>query len=137
MTDEEAVLEEPMWTLGEASGRVRAPRRLLLEHVMMDEARYLGPAARLSEALEATEAAPREARRLRSTVGDLEGGAPRMGARAALPVVAGWRRRPEETGHPELLPVAGTLSELGLSGGARDPAAVGVPLGTLRAQRGA
>ena len=47
------------------SRRVRASRRLMLEHAMMDEARYLRPAARLSEALEATEAASRGARRLR------------------------------------------------------------------------
>ena len=65
MTDEEAVLEELMWSLGEASGRVRACRRLMLEHQMMDEARYLRLAARLSEALDATEAASREARRQR------------------------------------------------------------------------
>jgi hypothetical protein len=73
---------------------------------------------------------------LRGTVGDLEGGAPRMGAQAALPVVAGWQRRLEETGHPDLLPVAGTLSELRLqlSGGVRDPAAVGALLGTLSGQ---
>ena len=51
MTDEEAVLEELMWKLGEASGRVRAFRRLLLEHAMMDEPRYLKLAARLSWAL--------------------------------------------------------------------------------------
>ena len=36
MTDEQAVLEELMWKLGEASGRVRASRRLLLEHAMME-----------------------------------------------------------------------------------------------------
>ena len=60
MTDEAAVLEELRWKPGEASGRVRASRRLLLEHVMMDEPRYLRLAARLSEALEATEAASRE-----------------------------------------------------------------------------
>ncbi len=65
MTDEEAVLEELMLKLGEASGRVRASRRLLLEHAMMDEPRYLRLAARLSEALDATEAASREARRRR------------------------------------------------------------------------
>ena len=65
MTDEEAVLEELMWNLGEVSGRVRAGRRLLLEHQMMDEPRYLQLAARLSEALDATEAASREARRQR------------------------------------------------------------------------
>ena len=68
MTDEEAVLEEPMRTLGEASGRVRASRRLLLEHAMTDEPRYLGLAARLSEALEATEAAFRAARHPRDAV---------------------------------------------------------------------
>ena len=73
---------------------------------------------------------------LRTTAGDLKGGVPRMGAQAALPVVAGWQRRLEETGHPELLPVAETLSELRLhlSGGARDPAAVGALLGTLSGQ---
>ncbi len=65
MTDEEAVLEELMWNLGGASGRIRACRRLLLEHAMMDEARYLRLAARLSEALDATETASREARRQR------------------------------------------------------------------------
>ncbi len=65
MTDEEAVLEELMRNLGEASGRVRASRRLMLEHAMMDEARYLRLAARLSEALDATETASREARRQR------------------------------------------------------------------------
>jgi hypothetical protein len=65
MTDEEAVLEELIWKLEEASGRVRSSRRLLLEHAMMDEPRYLRLTARLSEALEATEAASKEARRLR------------------------------------------------------------------------
>ena len=65
MPDEDAVLEELMGNLGEASGRVRASRRLLLEQAMMDEPRYLRLAARLSEALDATETASREARRLR------------------------------------------------------------------------
>jgi hypothetical protein len=65
MTDEEAVLEELMWNLGEASGRVRACRRLMLEHAMMDEPRYLRLAACLSEALDATGTASREARRQR------------------------------------------------------------------------
>ena len=41
---------------------------------------------------------------LRTTAGDLEGGVPRMGAQAALPVVAGWQRRLEETGHPSFCP---------------------------------
>ena len=65
MTDEEAVLEELMVQLGEASGRVRACRRLLLEHQMVDEPRFLRLAARLSGALDATETASREARRQR------------------------------------------------------------------------
>ncbi len=63
--DEDAVLEELMGNLGEASGLLRASRRLLLEHAMMDESRHLRLAARLSEALEVTETASREARRLR------------------------------------------------------------------------
>jgi hypothetical protein len=65
MTDEDTVLEELMRNLGEASGRIRACRRLLLEHGMMDESRYLRLAARLSEALDETETASREARRQR------------------------------------------------------------------------
>ncbi len=52
MPDEDAVLEELMGNLGEASKRIRASRHLRL-------------AARLSEALEVTETASREARRLR------------------------------------------------------------------------
>jgi hypothetical protein len=65
MPDEDAVLEELMGHLGEASGNIRASRRLLLEHGLMDEPRYLRLAARLSEALDATETASREARRRR------------------------------------------------------------------------
>ncbi len=65
MPDVDAVLEELMGNLGEASRHIRASRRLLLEHAMMDESRYLQRAARLSEALDATETASREARRRR------------------------------------------------------------------------
>jgi hypothetical protein len=65
MSDEDAVLEELMGDLGEASKSIRASRRLLLEHAMMDDPRYLRLAARLSEALDATETASREARRQR------------------------------------------------------------------------
>jgi hypothetical protein len=65
MTDEEAVMKELMAQLGEASGHIRACRRLLLEHRMMDEPRNLRLVARLSEALDATGAASREARRQR------------------------------------------------------------------------
>jgi hypothetical protein len=63
MPAEDAVLEELMGHLGEASRRIRAARRLLLEHALIDEPRYLRLAARLSEALDATETASREARR--------------------------------------------------------------------------
>ena len=65
MPDEDAVLEELMGNLEEASRAIRASRRLLLEHAMMDESRYLRLAARLSEALDVTETASREARRQR------------------------------------------------------------------------
>ncbi len=65
MSDEDAVLEELMGNLGEASGLLRASRRLLLEHALADDPAYLRLAARLSEALEVTETASREARRLR------------------------------------------------------------------------
>ncbi len=65
MTDEDAVLEELRGHLGEASRGIRASRRLLLERSLADEPGYLWLAARLSEALDATEAASREARRLR------------------------------------------------------------------------
>jgi hypothetical protein len=65
MPDEDAVLEELMWNLGEASGRIRAARRLQVEHALTDDPSYLRLAARLSEALEVTETASREARRLR------------------------------------------------------------------------
>ncbi len=65
MSDEDAVLEELMGNLGEASRHIRASRRLLLEHALADDPGYLRLAARLSEALDATETASREARRLR------------------------------------------------------------------------
>ena len=65
MPDEDAMLEELMGHLGEASKSIRASRRLLLEHAMMDDPRYLRLGARLSEGLDATETASREARRQR------------------------------------------------------------------------
>ncbi|HEV2743373.1 MAG TPA: hypothetical protein VGV91_09475 [Rubrobacter sp.] len=65
MLDEDAVLEELMGDLGEAYKNIRASRHLLLEHAMTDDPRYLRLAARLSEALDATETASREARRQR------------------------------------------------------------------------
>ena len=68
MADEvDAVLKGTMRDLGEASRRVRAARRLVREHALEDEPRYLRLVARLSEALDMTEAAHWEARRLRDT----------------------------------------------------------------------
>ena len=68
MADEEdAVLKGTMRHLGEASRRVRAARHLLREHALDDDPGYLPLVARLSEALDMTEAALREARRLRDT----------------------------------------------------------------------
>ena len=66
MLDEGAVLEELMGHLGEASKSIRASRRLLVEHASEDDdPGHLQLLARLSEALDATEAASREARRQR------------------------------------------------------------------------
>jgi hypothetical protein len=63
MQGEGAVLEELMGHLGEASKNIRASRRLLLEHAPDDDPGHLRLLARLSEALDATETASREARR--------------------------------------------------------------------------
>ncbi len=67
MADEEvdAVLKGAMRDLAEASRRIRAARSLVREHDLENDPAYLGLVARLSEALEATEASHREARRLR------------------------------------------------------------------------
>ena len=66
MPQEGAVLEELMDHLGEASRSIRASRRLLVEHASEeDDPRHLRLLARLSEALDATEVASREARRQR------------------------------------------------------------------------
>ena len=66
MIDEAAVLRGTMRDLGEASRRIRAARHLVLSHELEDDHGYLGLLARLSEALDVTEAALREARRLRN-----------------------------------------------------------------------
>jgi hypothetical protein len=68
MPQEGAVLEELMGNLGEASRSIRASRRLLVEHASDDDPGHLRLLARLSEALDATEAASREARRQRGIV---------------------------------------------------------------------
>ncbi len=62
---EDAVLKGTMRDLGEASRRIRAARHLMREHALEDDPGYLPLVARLSEALDVTEAAHREARRLR------------------------------------------------------------------------
>ncbi len=66
MPDEGAVLEELMGYLEEASRNIRASRRLLVEHALDHDPGHLRLVARLSEALDATETASREARRQRS-----------------------------------------------------------------------
>ena len=65
MREEGADLEELVGHLGEASGSIRAARRLLAEHASEDDPAHLRLLARLSEALDATEVASREARRQR------------------------------------------------------------------------
>ena len=65
MQEEGAVLEELMGHLGEDSGSIRADRRLLAERASEDDPAHLRLLARLSEALDATEVASREARRQR------------------------------------------------------------------------
>ncbi len=68
MADEvDAVLKGTMRDLGEASRRIRAARHLLREHALEENPDYLPLVARLSEALDVTEAALREARRLSDT----------------------------------------------------------------------
>ena len=67
--EENAVLKGMMRDLAEASRRIRAARRLMREHALEDDPAYLRLVARLSEALEVTEAALREARRLRDAAG--------------------------------------------------------------------
>ncbi|MDP9487119.1 MAG: hypothetical protein M3Q49_15260 [Actinomycetota bacterium] len=69
MADEDAVLKGTMRDLGEASRRIREARHLLREHELEADPGYLPLVARLSEALDATEAARREARRLRDAAG--------------------------------------------------------------------
>jgi hypothetical protein len=65
MREEDAILDEAMGHLGEASGSIRAARRLLAGHASEDDPARLRLLARLSEALDATETASREARRQR------------------------------------------------------------------------
>jgi hypothetical protein len=70
------------------------------------------------------------------TVASLGGGVRRLGAEAALPVVAGWRERLTASGSPEFAPLVETLDDLGrqLSAGIFDPVTVGSLLMTLGEQ---
>jgi hypothetical protein len=65
MADEDALLKETMKHLDEASRRIRASRHLMQENALVDDPNYLRLVARLSEALDVTEVAWREARCLR------------------------------------------------------------------------
>ena len=63
MADEDAVLNETIDHLGEASRGVRAARRLMLHRTLVDAPNCLRQDARPPKALDATEAAHREAHR--------------------------------------------------------------------------
>ena len=64
MPDEAAVLKETIKHLEEATRHIRASRHLMQGNTLVEDPTYLRLVARLSEALEVTEAARREARRL-------------------------------------------------------------------------
>ena len=63
MADEDTVLKEMLKHLDEAARRIRASRHLMREHGMGNDPNYLRLVAQLSEALDVTETARREARR--------------------------------------------------------------------------
>ena len=63
MADEDAMLKETMKHLEGAFRRVRASRHLMPHRALVDDPNYLRLGARLSKALDAPEAAHREARR--------------------------------------------------------------------------
>jgi len=65
MSNEDAVLKETMKHLQEAARRIQASRHLMKEHALAEDPEYLRLVARLSEAIDVTEAAHRETRRLR------------------------------------------------------------------------
>ena len=65
MADEDAALKEMLKHLEEAASRIQASRHLLQENELVEDPNYLGLLARVSEALDMTEAARREARRRR------------------------------------------------------------------------
>lgn len=61
--DEDAVLKEMIKYLEEAARRIRASRHLMQELALVEGPNYLRLVARVSEALDVTETARREARR--------------------------------------------------------------------------
>ena len=65
MADKDAVLKEMIKHLEEAARRIQASRHLMQEHELVDDPNYLRLVARLSEALDLTETARREAQRRR------------------------------------------------------------------------
>jgi hypothetical protein len=65
MPNENSVLKETIKHLEEASRRIQASRHLMQENALVEDSNYLRLVARLSEALDVTEAARRETRRLR------------------------------------------------------------------------
>jgi hypothetical protein len=64
MIDEDAVLKEMLKLLDEAARRIRASRHLLQDNALIEDRDYFPLVAQLSEALDMTETARREARRL-------------------------------------------------------------------------
>ena len=65
MADEDAVLKDMIKHLEEAARRIQASRHLMEEHALVEDPNYLRLVARLSEALDLTETARREAHRRR------------------------------------------------------------------------
>jgi hypothetical protein len=66
MADKDAVLKEMLKHLEQAARRIQASRHLMEEHELVDDPNYLRLlVARLSEALDLTETARREAQRRR------------------------------------------------------------------------
>ena len=82
MSNEDAALKEMLKHLKEASRRIQASRHLMQEHTLVEDRDYLRLVARLSEALDVTKAAHREAPEAPETVGEgREGAGPRSAAR--------------------------------------------------------
>ena len=65
MADEDTLLKEMIKHLEEAARRIQTSRHLMQENELVDDPNFLRLLARLSEALDLTEAARREARRRR------------------------------------------------------------------------